>query len=100
MKGNYVMKMQKAQFEKLKADFWAIAKARPHVARTLTMRDVWEVFHQVCEDRSYDDTHPFFTKGMRVRVLPYEGHGSLNMFYNAGLNDAHIETALRRIISE
>lgn len=67
--------------------------------KTLT-RMMWAIFHAVLFDWQYEDTHPAYAAG-KVRVLPHKDHNYLNgKLYGEGLNDSHIETALKKIAKE
>jgi hypothetical protein len=89
--------MSQQMFDELKADMRAVCDARGK--GLLDMRDAWAVFHAACRDRQYDDDHPGFTGGHWTRVLPFIGRRQgTDKFYDAGLHDCHIETALKKIL--
>ncbi len=60
---------------------------------------MFALFAALWFDLQYEDTHPAYVAG-RVRILPHKDHGWLNNLYNSGLNDSHIETALKKIAKE
>lgn len=100
------MKMPASEFAMLKADFMAYVEALQESGpfNYSDMRNAWAVYHRVMDDRSYDDSHPFYSEATpealrRRRVLPYKGREWNSRFYNMGLNDSHIETALRKIVA-
>lgn len=59
---------------------------------------LWKLFHAVTEDFQYHDDHPLYRQ--RSRILPHQDDHWLNKMYASGLNDTHIETALKRIGKE
>jgi hypothetical protein len=96
------MKMTPEQYTALKADIHAIAI---HCRLTITQKTdpvtLWYATMEVNAQRSYGDDHPRWTK--TKRVLPASHVDSqcwLADFYNKGLNDAHIMTALKKIVQE
>ena len=105
------MKMTKKLFEQLWSDFETTLTK--HFRCTLSddpkesIIDAWVVFHEVCAQRSYDDTHPRWEHNDRV-LSPdwsdkwYGGQsGYLAYIYdNEGdpINDNHIATALKKIV--
>ena len=98
------MKLTAIDYEQLKADILHaalalgvnIATAEGGKTGLLTMHGLHTV---VDRNRAYDDTHPGFSSGAWKRVLPYTGRNYCHL-YEAGLNDAHIATALNRIKTE
>lgn len=92
------MKMNPETFKALEADCVAVCGALDiEPASIATGADAWAVLHRVNRDRSYGDDHPGFSGGHWTRVLPRtmeEGTHYMDIFYNAGLVDAHIKTAL------
>lgn len=97
------MKMPQNEFEMLKSDFLAMVSALQVQQGPInygTMCNAWAIYHRVMDDRSYDDSHPFYCgEKPRQRVLPYVNRRHNSKFYAMGLNDSHIETALRKIIA-
>lgn len=93
------MKMAPQMFESLAADlrtYWTALGRGP-----CSMRDQWEALHRVMEDKTNDDSHPFYVRGERKRIFPFVGRrAGIDTFYDAGLNDSHIETALRKIMAQ
>lgn len=99
------MKMDQADFLDLKNDFFRVvetAKAiKPANFGALTMRDAWSVLHRVEQERSYSDdirAQLETVTGIPCSVARREDY-RMGYFYSRGLNDAHIETALRRILA-
>lgn len=91
------MKMNPQMFEKLEADIVTVATSK-HLL-PLKERDVktmWGLLHAVSFDRAYDDEHPQFALVKQTRILPHDGR-SFCWFYDGGLTDAHVETALLKI---
>lgn len=77
----------------------AIDNVFPFNRANLSMRDMWDALHIANIDRN-SEAHPrHTTPGHLPRVLPYTGHntGLLNRMYDAGFNDATIETALKAV---
>jgi hypothetical protein len=60
-------------------------------------RMLWDLWHTVDKDLRYDDAHPNFQSGGWIRVIPQ--NPTFDVFSD-GVNDAHIETTLRRIGQE
>jgi hypothetical protein len=60
-------------------------------------RMVWDLWSTAERSLLYDDTHPGFVKGHWVRVVQHLPGWSV---YTDGVNDVHIETALRKIGAE
>lgn len=106
------MKMVAQNFNALKADFAEVLSrfyfyTSPEKTATLTLSEAFVVFHEVCAQRSYDDTHPRWAKRDRVLSADYAAvwHGGqsgflAHLYANDGspLNDSHISTALRKIL--
>ena len=59
---------------------------------------MWELLNQVLYDFENDDSHPAYAKCGRTRIVPYKGR-EWNL-YADGVNDSHIETALKKIGKE
>ena len=57
-------------------------------------RMIWDLWARAERSLLYDDNHPGFAQGHWVRVVPQEPGWNI---YTDGVNDVHIETALRRI---
>jgi hypothetical protein len=96
------MKMDSANYEALKADIKSVAVALSITPATADggktgLKTMWGLFHRVCENRAYDDSHPMWSRV--ARLLPFDGR-AYAWLYNAGLNDDHIATALRAIKAE
>lgn len=64
-----------------------------------TKRMMWDMLQVVIRNWAYDDNHPAFAQGHWTRVLPHNGT-NYSTFYNEGLNDNHINTALNKIAKE
>lgn len=99
------MKMVSELFEELKADCLAIMRHyEVNPESPIRGADAWFIFRQVWSQRSYDNSHPTFASGATPRILEAthvfqeKGYNYLDRFYNAGLNDAHIQTALQKIM--
>lgn len=61
----------------------------------------WKLFDHAIRQLSYDDTHPAFANGTWDRIVPNVPGFSVHVYYDAeSLNDDHIDTALRHIMSE
>lgn len=58
------------------------------------LRMLWDLYHIATRNIMYDDTHPLYQNGTWVRIYPYQPNWNI---YSLGINDTHIETALRRI---
>ena len=72
-------------------------------AKTMTEEAfVWKLWNRVSDDWRDDDNHPRFQNhpGFKahVRINPHKDR--MWSIYNLGLNDSHIETALKRICKE
>lgn len=97
------MKMPTNEYESLKADYLAMVAALQERHGPLNYSErgmMWRIYHRVCDDRSYDDSHPFYIgESPRPRVLAFIDWRWNSKFYDMGLNDSHIETALRRIVA-
>lgn len=67
---------------------------------------MWSLLDKVNFDRTQPDTHPAFVKGIVPRILPFDGREGCFFYDEAflgrrnGLNDSHVETALRKISEE
>lgn len=60
-------------------------------------RLLWELWNAAQNNLIYNDGHPCFANCHWTRVYPHcEGFN----VYSDGINDAHIETALRKIAKE
>ena len=110
------MKMNENVFTQLSQDFHTVlAEYFPgcYLSDNLedAMQDAWVVFHEVCSQRSYDDTHPRWIKSYK-RVLSSDWSEKWNMngnqtgylawvYDNEGdpIHDSHIKTALCKIIN-
>jgi len=57
----------------------------------------WRLFNIVNYDWQYDDNHPAFASGYRVRICQYRPDWKM---YSDGLNDTHYTTALNKIVKE
>lgn len=98
------MRMSTALFCRLQNDCLRVCEVQGIAPASVThIADAWRVFHKVCGDRTYDDTHPGFASGKWTRVLEKQDGHYIDRFYRGSgeggedLNDNHIETALRRI---
>lgn len=107
------MKMPQAVYDDLKSDMLSVIKLLkrdmrlsgdvlnqpldPNDPEYLTT--IYSVFSRVCQNRSYNDTHPGFAGGHWQRMLPCTGR-NLYYLYDLGLNDQQIELALIQILQE
>lgn len=94
------MKIEHEDFEALKRDYREYVRqlqAEKGPNDYFTMRAAWVIFNLIEDDRRYDDSHPMYVQGLRMRRIPFVARGAT--LYNKGLNDAHIETALRKIVA-
>lgn len=96
------MKMTKELYDALKADIAVVLKGCGFALRKDTSTAVlWRLLHEVNAQRSYDDSHPRWTQIPRwLPLSPNQDHSYLNVLYRSGLNDSHIETALKKIAQE
>ena len=99
------MKMPLQMFEALKTDFYKVVAsakdAKPTAYGALTMRDAWQVLSRVEQERQYTgDLRGKLQEvtGVACSVGPISDY-RMGPWYNIGLNDAHVETALRRILA-
>ena len=60
-------------------------------------RMVWDLWATAERSLLYDDTHPAFVGGHWLRVVQHLPGWNI---YTDGVNDVHIETALRRIAAD
>lgn len=85
-------------YDALAADIRTLANATGMPLDPDRTAELWNLFHRVMYDRSYDDDHPGYASGHWRRILPHEDRCWLDRFYkDADLNDSHILTALRKI---
>ncbi len=93
-------------FRLMKEAFTAVVNAHGGVERLRTeyfsanlteKRLIWDVWRIAHNNLQYDDEHPFFKNGRWKRIYPY--HSTFKM-YPSGVNDSHIETALKRIAKD
>jgi len=90
------MKMSSDDYESLKRDIYTIVDKTG--AKPKSVADVWKLAWIVWQNRQYDDNHPGFRDGHWERLLPFiDRKAGVNKFYDAGMNDDHIATAIRRI---
>jgi hypothetical protein len=54
----------------------------------------WDLFWVVMRNITQDDTHPYYLNGQWTRFYPYQADFNI---YADGVNDDHIDTALRKI---
>lgn len=62
-------------------------------------RMIWDLLRILIRNWGYDDTHPAFAEGVWKRIIPYKGI-DYSTYYNEGLNDSHLTTALNKIVRE
>ena len=96
------MKMTLEDYNELKADIKAVSAATGLSScdeGKTGLRRMYLLFTFVNQDRAYDDKHPSFVQGHWKRVLPYTGRDYCHL-YEKGLDDSHIETALKHIKNE
>lgn len=58
---------------------------------------IWALWNVASFQLRNDDTHPAFQSGQQTRVIPYTG---FDIYKVPGINDAHIQTALKKIVGE
>ena len=99
------MKMPIEVFNGLVCDLEAVCSF--HSIKPQTKSDMWSVFNHVMFQRSNDDSHPSFQKGLVKRVVGQDltkyrdGGSASDLFYTKhDMNDVHIETALRKWMKE
>jgi meiotically up-regulated gene 157 (Mug157) protein len=99
------MKMDNEKYDEIKAgiaqivDFHGKKQVQTVYADYPLTRMMFDLFNMLWFDKEYDDTHPAYVNG-RKRVLPQTNPSWLNDLYKSGLNDSHIETALKKIAKE
>lgn len=96
------MKIKPETFEELKRDIdTVISRAGFDVGDAIRTSNIVRVGFSllaiVNSDRAYQDHHP--TYKVRPRLLSYTGR-KYSWLHDQGLNDSHMETALKRILSE
>lgn len=96
------MKMPQAMYEDLKRDFYlvcdAIAKHKGPFTPTLGI--AWRIVARVEQERQYTGdlrTQLEALTGVPCTVEPVEGY-RMGPWYTGGLDDAHLTTALKRIL--
>lgn len=97
------MKMPIEVYNALVRDLELIAddiKVRP-----INMAGAWSVFNLVMRERNADDDSPYFSRRRRTVAQDKEeyraGGSAYDLFYTKhGLDDTHIETALRKWAKE
>lgn len=92
------MKMPKEMYDSLKADIEVIVRELTLFDR-LDMKTMWDIHAIVSRNRAYDDNHPNFKSKAWKRFLPFDGRNYC-WYYDAGLDDSHVETALKKIRKE
>ena len=97
------MKMPQDMYAALKRDFCLVAHAAAKAkgSFTMNMRAAWDIFHRVGQERSYDGAirgQLETMSGIPCSVAYVHGYRAGSVYDN--LNDSHIETALKRILSE
>jgi len=96
------MKIKGAKYEVMKSAMLAIIEryGRKAIAKHFEGRSdtwvFWALWSQASFDLRNSDTHPAFGKG-RVRTVPHNADFNI---YSDGVNDNHIETALKKICNE
>ena len=101
------MKISNQDYAKMKADISAVAKARnvdftnggEYDAKVFSPRIMFDLLAFASHNRAFDDAHPQYVSNPAFRVLPFTGQDYC-WYYKSGLNDTHIETALRKIQTE
>lgn len=99
------MKMDRAKYETIKK---AIAAVVQRISRNEALLGIisnnprpmgvmWQLFEYASHNIQYDDNHPGFATGQWPRVYPTVPGFNL---YSGGLNDDHIDTALKSISKE
>lgn len=71
-----------------------------HYAGKTVGRIMWDLFSALWFDKQFDDNHPSYVQGVKRRILPQTDPNWLNNLYNSGINDSHIETALKKVAKE
>ena len=96
------MKMPQDMFETLKHDFFKVAHAIAESKGPFDLnRARWSILSRVEQERQYtgDLRSQLETMtGIPCSVAAIEGY-RMGPWYDVGLNDAHIETALRRALA-
>lgn len=64
----------------------------------ITSRELWSLWNTTCDQLQYDDSHPGFTRGIWVRIVPCNPTPVRVMLRDT--NDNHQRTAMRRIAGE
>lgn len=97
------MKMTDAQYKDLKDSIDVIAKhckllRRPDTSLTV----LWSLLHEVNAQKSYANDHPRWQTTPRLLHVSHVHTASsyINELYKSGLNDSHIETALKQIAKD
>jgi hypothetical protein len=97
------MKMPADMYEALKRDFYLVANAIAETRGpfTLNLASAWRVLHRVEQERQYTGQLRAQLETMTKTPCTVDALPDYRMgpWYDAGLNDSHIETALRRILS-
>ncbi len=95
------MKIKQPQFDTMMAAVKAAVEhaggpqaVRKAYATKTVGRMLWDLWNTASDSLKYDDSHPFFVSGEWSRVCPQQP--AFDVYAN-GANDAHIETALRKI---
>lgn len=93
------MKMQKEKYDILKNNFKIMLEHYGHIVIKTHIdtfginRALWSIFYELMRDMRNDDNHPHFKNGRWTRIVPYMDDFDLL----DGLNDEHINTALKQI---
>ena len=87
------MKIPLSAYLSLKSDLATVAEALKIDLRGLPVGGLWEILAVISRNRAYDDSHPGFARGIWHRVLPFDGR-DFCWYYQLGLNDNHVQTAL------
>jgi|SRR6185312_4183716 len=93
------MKMTDAQYKELKDSIDVIAKhCKIERSQNTSMAVMWALVHEVNAQKSYSSDHPrWVTIPRLLHYSPHEPYYYLDTLYRSGLNDSHIETALKQI---
>lgn len=88
--------MSPENFGKLTADIQAVFTAHKLDLAQATVSQLFAALDLASRNRAFDDKHPAFASGKWQRILPYDGR-NFCWFYDGGLNDEHVKTALLKI---
>jgi hypothetical protein len=77
--------------------FGGVANVQRSCAKMNNRQFLWWVWNYASDSLLYDDSHPLFSRSGRTRVHPHVPGFDV---YADGVNDSHIETALKSIFSD